>query len=43
MAKAIFERNKPHFQPIVMDECLHFAIRDGGRSVVAGVVAKITK
>jgi elongation factor Tu len=29
--------------PIAMDEGLRFAIREGGRTVGAGVVAKITK
>jgi elongation factor Tu len=29
--------------PIAMDEGLRFAIRDGGRTVGAGVVAKILK
>jgi elongation factor Tu len=29
--------------PIAMDEGLRFAIRDGGRTVGAGVVAKIIK
>ena len=29
-------------QPIAMDEGLRFAIREGGRTVGAGVVAKIT-
>jgi len=29
--------------PIAMDEGLRFAIREGGRTVVAGVVAKIIK
>ncbi|MBC2759089.1 MAG: elongation factor Tu, partial [Thiobacillus sp.] len=28
-------------QPIAMDEGLRFAIREGGRTVGAGVVAKI--
>ncbi|MCC7282862.1 MAG: elongation factor Tu, partial [Acetobacteraceae bacterium] len=28
--------------PIAMDEGLRFAIREGGRTVGAGVVAKIT-
>lgn len=30
-------------QPIAMDEGLRFAVREGGRTVGAGVVAKITK
>jgi elongation factor Tu len=30
-------------QPIAMDEGLRFAIREGGRTVGAGVVAKIIK
>ena len=30
-------------QPIAMDEGLRFAIREGGRTVGAGVVASITK
>ena len=30
-------------QPIAMDEGLRFAIREGGRTVGAGVVTKITK
>jgi elongation factor Tu len=30
-------------QPIAMDEGLRFAIREGGRTVGAGVVAKILK
>ena len=30
-------------QPIAMDEGLRFAIREGGRTVGAGVVAKITE
>ncbi|MEO1193093.1 MAG: elongation factor Tu, partial [Pseudomonadota bacterium] len=30
-------------QPIAMDEGLRFAIREGGRTVGAGVVAKISK
>jgi elongation factor Tu len=30
-------------QPIAMDEGLRFAIREGGRTVGAGVVAKIVK
>jgi elongation factor Tu len=29
--------------PIAMEEGLRFAIREGGRTVGAGVVAKITK
>jgi elongation factor Tu len=29
--------------PIAMDEGLRFAIREGGRTVGSGVVAKITK
>jgi len=29
--------------PIAMDEGLRFAIREGGRTVGAGVVTKITK
>ena len=29
--------------PIAMDEGLRFAIREGGRTVGAGVVAKIVK
>jgi elongation factor Tu len=29
--------------PIAMDEGLRFAIREGGRTVGAGVVAKITE
>ncbi len=29
--------------PIAMEECLRFAIREGGRTVGAGVVAKIIK
>jgi elongation factor Tu len=29
--------------PIAMDQGLRFAIREGGRTVGAGVVAKITK
>ena len=29
--------------PIAMDEGLRFAIREGGRTVGAGVVSKITK
>ena len=27
--------------PIAMDDCLRFAIREGGRTVGAGVVSKI--
>ncbi|MEO0817023.1 MAG: elongation factor Tu, partial [Pseudomonadota bacterium] len=30
-------------QPIAMDEGLRFAIREGGRTVGAGVVSKIEK
>jgi elongation factor Tu len=30
-------------QPIAMDEGLRFAVREGGRTVGAGVVTKITK
>ncbi|MGE0152451.1 MAG: elongation factor Tu, partial [Reyranellaceae bacterium] len=30
-------------QPIAMDEGLRFAIREGGKTVGAGVVAKIIK
>jgi len=30
-------------QPIAMDEGLRFAIREGGRTVGAGVVAKIVE
>ena len=30
-------------QPIAMEEALRFAIREGGRTVGAGAVAKITK
>ena len=30
-------------QPIAMDQGLRFAIREGGRTVGAGVVANITK
>ena len=30
-------------QPIAMDEGLRFAIREGGRTVGAGVVASITE
>jgi elongation factor Tu len=30
-------------QPIAMDEGLRFAIREGGRTVGAGVVTKVTK
>jgi elongation factor Tu len=30
-------------QPIAMDEGLRFAIREGGRTVGAGVVAKVIK
>jgi elongation factor Tu len=30
-------------QPIAMDEGLRFAIREGGRTVGAGVVSKIIK
>jgi elongation factor Tu len=30
-------------QPIAMDEGLRFAIREGGRTVGAGVVTKIVK
>jgi elongation factor Tu len=30
-------------KPIAMEEGLRFAIREGGRTVGAGVVAKITK
>jgi len=30
-------------QPIAMDEGLKFAIREGGKTVGAGVVTKITK
>ncbi|MEE8222953.1 MAG: elongation factor Tu, partial [Alphaproteobacteria bacterium] len=30
-------------RPIAMDEGLRFAIREGGRTVGAGVVAKITE
>ena len=30
-------------QPIAMDEGLRFAIREGGRTVGAGVVTKIIK
>jgi elongation factor Tu len=30
-------------QPIAMDEGLRFAIREGGRTVGAGVVSKILK
>jgi elongation factor Tu len=30
-------------QPIAMDEALHFAIREGGKTVGAGVVTKISK
>ena len=30
-------------QPIAMDEGLRFAIREGGRTVGAGCVVKITK
>jgi elongation factor Tu len=29
--------------PIAMDEGLRFAVREGGRTVGAGVVTKITK
>jgi elongation factor Tu len=29
--------------PVAMDEGLRFAIREGGRTVGAGVVSKITK
>jgi elongation factor Tu len=29
--------------PIAMDEGLRFAIREGGRTVGSGVVAKVTK
>ena len=29
--------------PIAMDQCLRFAIREGGRTVGAGVVAENTK
>ena len=30
-------------QPIAMDEGLRFAIREGGRTVGAGVVTKVVK
>ncbi|NCQ11858.1 MAG: hypothetical protein GW809_06885, partial [Bacteroidetes bacterium] len=30
-------------QPVAMEEGLRFAIREGGRTVGAGVVAKINK
>jgi elongation factor Tu len=30
-------------QPIAMDEGLRFAIREGGRTVGAGVVTKVNK
>jgi len=35
--------NVERIVPIAMDEGLRFAIREGGRTVGAGVVSKITK
>ncbi|WP_338016199.1 hypothetical protein [Xanthomonas campestris] len=38
-----FGRRKVEGNPVAMDEGLRFAIREGGRTVGAGVVAKIVK
>ncbi len=35
------ERGKRNIHPIAMDDGLRFAIREGGRTVGAGVVAKV--